>query len=84
MEPLNQGFEERIGTRSSVQTKSLVSVALRNEIDRCQEEIAAAAAALLAGHRDVAGLYLALTDWSAELRIRCETQQDGVPKEHDK
>ena len=39
------------------------------EIVRCQREIAAAEAALLAGHPDVAGLCLALSDWSAELRI---------------
>src|SRR5512135_973982 len=39
------------------------------EIERCQREIAAAEAALLAGHPDVAGLCLALSDWSAELRI---------------
>jgi len=39
------------------------------EIVRCHREIAAAEAALLAGHPDVAGLCLALSDWSAELRI---------------
>jgi len=41
----------------------------RAEIVRCQREIAAAEAALLVGHPDVAGLCLALSDWSAELRI---------------
>jgi len=83
MDPLNQGFEERIGT-STVQAQNFASVPIRNEIDRCKREIAAAEAALLAGHRDVTGLCLALSDWSAELRILCETPQEGVPTEHDK
>ena len=39
------------------------------EIDRCRREIAAVEAELLAGNPDVAGLCLALTDWSEELRI---------------
>jgi hypothetical protein len=39
------------------------------EIERCRKEIAAIEAELLAGHPDVAGLCLALADWSAELRI---------------
>ena len=39
------------------------------EIDRCRSEIAAIEAELLAGNPDVAGLCLALSDWSAELRI---------------
>jgi len=39
------------------------------EIVRCQLEIAAAEAALLSGHPDVACLCLALSDWSTELRI---------------
>jgi hypothetical protein len=38
-------------------------------VDRCRAEIAAIEALLLAGHPDVAGLCLALSDWSAELRI---------------
>ncbi len=41
----------------------------RCEVDRCRAEIAAIEALLLAGHPDVAGLCLALSDWSAELRI---------------
>src|SRR5512147_2727823 len=41
----------------------------QTEMVRCQREIAAAEAALLSGHPDVAGLCLALSDWSTELRI---------------
>ena len=39
------------------------------ESERCRREIAAIEAELLAGNPDVAGLCLALSDWSAELRI---------------
>jgi hypothetical protein len=39
------------------------------EIERCRREIAGIEALILAGHPDVAGLCLALLDWSAELRI---------------
>jgi hypothetical protein len=39
------------------------------EIERCRREIAAIEAELLAGNPDVHGLCLALSDWSAELRI---------------
>jgi hypothetical protein len=38
-------------------------------MDRCRREIAAIEAELLAGNPDIAGLCLALSDWSAELRI---------------
>ena len=38
-------------------------------MERCKREIAAIEAELLAGNPDVAGLCLALSDWSAELRI---------------
>ena len=38
-------------------------------IERCRREIASIEAELLAGNVDVAGLCLALSDWSAELRI---------------
>ena len=38
-------------------------------MERCRREIAAIEAALRAGHPDVQGLCLALSDWSAELRI---------------
>jgi len=40
-----------------------------SEIQRCEREIADAEEALRAGHRDVAGLCQALSDWSAERRI---------------
>ena len=39
------------------------------EMQRCEREIAEAEASLRAGHRDVAGLCQALSDWSAERRI---------------
>ena len=39
------------------------------EIERCQREVQAVEEAPLAGHPDVAGLCLALADWSCELRI---------------
>ena len=38
-------------------------------VERCCREIAAIEAELLAGNPDVAGLCLALSDWSEELRI---------------
>ena len=39
------------------------------EIKRCQREIAVIEAELLVGNPDVYGLCLALSDWSAELRV---------------
>jgi hypothetical protein len=36
---------------------------------RCRQEIAAIEAQIRAGHPDMEGLCLALTDWSAELRL---------------
>ena len=41
----------------------------RREVDRCRAEIASAERLLRSGHPDVVGLCLALSDWSAELRI---------------
>ncbi len=38
-------------------------------MERCRREIAAIEAEILAGNPDLAGLCLALSDWSAELRI---------------
>ena len=38
-------------------------------MERCRREIAAIEAELLARNPDVEGLLLALSDWSAELRI---------------
>jgi hypothetical protein len=50
------------------------------EIERCEREIAAAEDALRDSHRDVAGLCLALSDWSMELRIlQNEKRRQGEP-----
>ena len=38
-------------------------------IERCRREIAAIEAEILTGNTDLQGLCLALSDWSAELRI---------------
>jgi len=38
-------------------------------MDRCRREIAAIEAEILAGNPDLQGLCLALSDWSAELKI---------------
>ena len=38
-------------------------------MERCRREIAAVEAEILAGNPDLQGLCLALSDWSAELRI---------------
>jgi hypothetical protein len=43
--------------------------AIQREIERCRREIQAIEDLLRGGHPDVAGLCLALSDWSAELRI---------------
>ena len=39
------------------------------DIERCRREIAAIEAEILAGNPDIAGLCLALADWSGELRL---------------
>jgi len=39
-------------------------------IERCHREIASIEREILAGHPDLQGLCLALSDWSAELRLR--------------
>ncbi len=41
----------------------------QREIDRCRAEIAEIERLLRAAHPDVEGLFLALADWSTELRI---------------
>ena len=41
----------------------------RADIDRCRREIAALKAQIRAGHPDLRGLCLALSDWSWELRL---------------
>jgi hypothetical protein len=49
------------------------------DIERCRREIAAIEAELLAGNPDVEGLCLALSDWSAELRILEAEQRREKP-----
>ena len=38
-------------------------------MERCRREIAAIESEILAGNPDIAGLCLALSDWSAELQL---------------
>jgi hypothetical protein len=40
-----------------------------DDLERCRQEIAEIEALILAGHPDLGGPCLALSDWSAELRI---------------
>jgi hypothetical protein len=47
-------------------------------MDRCRREIAAIAAEILAGNPDLQGLCLALSDWSAELRILEQEAESAV------
>ena len=42
---------------------------VRREMERCRAEIQEAQRLLRSGHPDVEGLCMALSDWSAELRI---------------
>lgn len=57
---------------------------MERDIERCRQEIAAIEAELLAGNPDLQGLLLALSDWSAELRIlevlRCRPLAVGSAK----
>jgi hypothetical protein len=50
-------------------------------MDRCRQEIATIEAEILAGNPDLHGLCLALSDWSAELRIlqREAQHEDSQP-----
>jgi len=70
--------------RSSASTTLRPSGCLPSpEIERCEREIAAVEDALRGGHRDVAGLCLALSDWSAELKILrndCSLRSEGQAK----
>jgi hypothetical protein len=51
-------------------------------MERCRREIAGIEAEILAGNPDLAGLCLALGDWSTELRIMQElTAQPGCSLE---
>ena len=51
--------------------------AVEAEAERCRREIAAIEALLLAGHADVEGLCMALSDWSVELRLIESEQARG-------
>jgi hypothetical protein len=51
------------------------SAGRQRQIERCRAEIAEAQQLLRAGHPDVEGLCLMLSDWSAELRILEEEQR---------
>ena len=48
-------------------------------MERCRREIAAIEAELRAGNPDLQGLCLALSDWSAELRILEAKQKEEKP-----
>ena len=50
-------------------TSALSDSKLQRDIDRCRRELATIETALRAGHPDIQGLCLALSDWSAELYI---------------
>jgi hypothetical protein len=52
------------GSKSELQTSEVEAA-----IERCRAEIAAVEVLLFGGHPDVEGLCMALSDWSAELRI---------------
>ena len=49
--------------------RSPESASRQREMDRCRAEIEEARQLLRAGHPDVEGLCLMLSDWSAELRL---------------
>ena len=44
-------------------------VDVRRDVERCRAEIQDAERLLRSGHPDIEGLCMALSDWSAELRI---------------
>lgn len=50
---------------------------METAIERCHAEIAMIEAMLLAGHADVEGLCMALSHWSAELRLIESEQAHG-------
>jgi len=47
-------------------------------MERCRQEIAEIEALILAGHPDLDGLLLGLSDWSAELRLIEKEGEDGA------
>ena len=55
--------------------KSAESASRQPEMARCRAEIAEAKRLLRAGHPDVEGLCLMLSDWSTELRVLEEEQR---------
>ena len=55
--------------------RSPESASRQREMDRCRVEIAEAQRLLLAGHSDVEGLCLMLSDWAAELRLLEEEER---------
>ena len=55
--------------------RSPKSASRLHEMDRCRTEIAEAQRLLRAGHPDVEGLCLMLSDWSTELRLLEEEQR---------
>ena len=61
--------------RRVLREEALDQLQLAASIERCRVEIAAIKVLLLAGHPDVEGLCLALSDWSGELRLL----ERGVP-----
>jgi hypothetical protein len=50
------------------------------EMNRCREEIAAIEALIIAGHPDLQGLCLALSDWWAGLRMIEKEMDQKVKK----
>jgi len=67
-----------VGVESSVGEPAELEAA----IERCRREIAEIESLLLAGHRDVQGLCMALSDWSAELMLierDCRERFEHVP-----
>jgi hypothetical protein len=53
----------------AVEKVAVPSAKLEASIERCRREIAEIESLLLAGHRDVQGLCMAPSDWSAELML---------------
>jgi hypothetical protein len=48
-------------------------------MERCPREIAAIETQLMGGHPDIAGLRLALADWSAELGLIEQEREGAAP-----
>lgn len=47
-------------------------------MERCRREIADITALIRAGHPDLDGLLLGLSDWNAELRLLEKESEDGT------